>query len=61
MIASLFIVGIVFVFLYLVLGLILVSCVTFSIFTYPILYGLLLHYRNVYLGSRLACCLVLVG
>ena len=71
MIASLFTVGIAFVFLYLVLGLILVSCVTFSgeakvkahqdIFTYPILSGLLLHYRNVYLGSLLACCLVLVG
>jgi len=47
-VASLFTVGIVFVFLYLVLGLILVSCVIFSretkvkdVFTYPVLSGLL--------------------
>jgi uncharacterized membrane protein YjgN (DUF898 family) len=69
-ITSLFIVGIVLVFLYLV-GLILMSCVTSSeeaeakahqdIFTCPILSDLSLHYRKVYLGSLLACCLVLVG
>jgi len=62
MIASLFIVGIVFVPLYLALVLILVlQSKSPPRYLYPVLSGLLLHYRNVYLRSLLACCLVLCG